>query len=501
MPDAPGRDGSIARRTGGRKAQAPAERTARRARYRSDGRVRQPPMDDHAGPSRCARGAVVEVDAGRSAARSRAPAAADDRDRLATARSSPRAGARARWCRGCGGCARSRGPPAAADRARPQVGDAAGLVLHRRHGHGRAGHEHDGHAVADARLAHDDATPSVRSTISPSPSVAGAAAAADRHGRSRPSQPREAALADLQDAPSSARPRHVRSAHDARRRAAPRPGRAAAAPRSARRRRRRRAAPAGGPRRRRRTRRSATSSGARCSTRTRSKCASAPLRRLGAVEARDDRPRERALGVARRRRPRAAALERRSRSNHVAIASSGTRSVLAVHLLGRLGDADVVAQRLRHLLARRRCPAGSACVRTTCSGLPVGALDVAAEQQVELLVGAAELDVGAHRHRVVALQQRIEQLEHARSARAPRSAWRSRRARAAARRSSCARGGTGPPSACRATRRCGAPRALGVVAQHLERLLLVGRALRVDLLAESTGRVAERPLGSPTRAV
>ena len=42
----------------------------------------------------------------------------------------------------------------------------------------------------------------------------------------------------------------------------------------------------------------------------------------------------------------------------------------------------------------------------------VGLLDLAAEQQVELLVGAAELDVGLDRHGVVALEQRIEQLEH-----------------------------------------------------------------------------------------
>ena len=39
------------------------------------------------------------------------------------------------------------------------------------------------------------------------------------------------------------------------------------------------------------------------------------------------------------------------------------------------------------------------------------ALDVAPEQQVEGLVGPAELDVGAHSDRVVALHQRVEQLE------------------------------------------------------------------------------------------
>ncbi len=43
--------------------------------------------------------------------------------------------------------------------------------------------------------------------------------------------------------------------------------------------------------------------------------------------------------------------------------------------------------------------------------LAVGGLDVAAEEQVELLVGPPQLDVGLDRDRVVALQQRVEQLE------------------------------------------------------------------------------------------
>ena len=45
-------------------------------------------------------------------------------------------------------------------------------------------------------------------------------------------------------------------------------------------------------------------------------------------------------------------------------------------------------------------------------GLAVRALDVAAQQEVELLVRAPELHVGAHRDRVVALHERIEQLQH-----------------------------------------------------------------------------------------
>ena len=57
-------------------------------------------------------------------------------------------------------------------------------------------------------------------------------------------------------------------------------------------------------------------------------------------------------------------------------------------------------------------PVSSGSVRIDLLGLAVGALDVATEQEVELLVGPAELDVGLDRHRVVPLQQRVEQLEH-----------------------------------------------------------------------------------------
>ena len=41
---------------------------------------------------------------------------------------------------------------------------------------------------------------------------------------------------------------------------------------------------------------------------------------------------------------------------------------------------------------------------------PVRALQVPPEQQIERLVGAAELDIGAERHRVVGLGERIEEL-------------------------------------------------------------------------------------------
>ena len=99
-----------------------------------------------------------------------------------------------------------------------------------------------------------------------------------------------------------------------------------------------------------------------------------------------------------------------SSENHVRHRLVGEAQRLAVLLLRRLGHADVVAQRLGHLLD----PVGPRQDRhrqDRLLGLAVGALDVAAEQQVERLVGAAELDVGVDRDRVVALQQRVQRLE------------------------------------------------------------------------------------------
>ena len=141
-------------------------------------------------------------------------------------------------------------------------------------------------------------------------------------------------------------------------------------------------------------------------------------------------------------------------------------------------------------------------VSTHLLGLAVGALDVAAEQQVEGLVGAAELDVGAHRDRVVALQQRVEQLED-----------RDRRAGGVALGEVVAleqlRDRRRAREAEEVLHRHVEPLAveahleqLVVVAQDLLGLLLVRARVGVDLLAATApGRVAERPLGSPTRAV
>ena len=141
--------------------------------------------------------------------------------------------------------------------------------------------------------------------------------------------------------------------------------------------------------------------------------------RLCAVEARDDLFREPHLDLA-RVTPRFDLLpplpDRRGglEGKQVDVAPHqrvGDRHQLAEHLLRRLGDADVVAERLRHLL-----PAigaleqrhGDDALRLLAEIL----LQLAADQQVEFLIGAAELDVGLHRHRVVALHQRVQQLVH-----------------------------------------------------------------------------------------
>ncbi len=208
-------------------------------------------------------------------------------------------------------------------------------------------------------------------------------------------------------------------------------------------------------------------------------------RSLGAVEARDKRAGERALGVPRTELGRRG-LAPSSSEYQDASALVGDAERLAVHLVRRVGHADVVAERLRHL-ALAVGPGEDRHRQDGLLGDPVRALDVAREQQVELLIGAAELDVGLDRHRVVALQQRIEQLEDRDRRRGRRSAWRSRRARGSGRRSSCGRArnsssiGMSSHSLLRRT-------SIRSRVEHLERLLLEGPRVGVDLArGESTG--------------
>ena len=87
----------------------------------------------------------------------------------------------------------------------------------------------------------------------------------------------------------------------------------------------------------------------------------------------------------------------------------GNRHDLAEHVLRRVLDGDVVAQRLAHLLDA----VGADEQRDGENHLrfqAVVAHDVAADQQVKQLVGAAHLDVGLELHRVVGLRQRIQEL-------------------------------------------------------------------------------------------
>ena len=82
---------------------------------------------------------------------------------------------------------------------------------------------------------------------------------------------------------------------------------------------------------------------------------------------------------------------------------------LAVHIVGRFVHADVVVKALAHLLLSVR-PYQDRHGEALLLSLPHHSLEVAAHQQVELLVGAAEFHVGLDGHRVVGLEQRVKQL-------------------------------------------------------------------------------------------
>ena len=88
---------------------------------------------------------------------------------------------------------------------------------------------------------------------------------------------------------------------------------------------------------------------------------------------------------------------------------------LAEHLVRGFGDPDVVAQALRHLLHAVRA-LEERHRHDDLRLLAVRALEVASDDEVEVLVGAAELDVRLDGDRVVALEQRVEELAQRRSA-------------------------------------------------------------------------------------
>ena len=161
----------------------------------------------------------------------------------------------------------------------------------------------------------------------------------------------------------------------------------------------------------------------------------------------------------------------------------------------RVGDADLVAQRLGHLAA----PVGADEDRhrqDRLLGLAVGALDVAPEQQVELLVGAPQLDVG------VAPPPSHSPAAADTAARASRSARAAdQRLAKSSRSSSCA------TVVVRTQRQqlghrhvqplAVAPhlQALGVGVEDPQRLLLEGRGVGLDLLLGEHRAQARAPRG------
>ncbi len=85
------------------------------------------------------------------------------------------------------------------------------------------------------------------------------------------------------------------------------------------------------------------------------------------------------------------------------------RHYLAVHLRGLFVDSDRIIQRLRHLFHAWTPAFENRRGQHHLRLLTVSALQFAAYQQIEFLVGAAEFHVGFECYRVVSLHQRIEQ--------------------------------------------------------------------------------------------
>ena len=93
------------------------------------------------------------------------------------------------------------------------------------------------------------------------------------------------------------------------------------------------------------------------------------------------------------------------RDNH----GVGKRHRFTEDVVGRLVDADIVIQALAHLLDA----VGAHQKRNEKALLGPLAhllLEVAPHQQVEHLIGAAELHIGLYLHRIVCLEQWVEQL-------------------------------------------------------------------------------------------
>ena len=88
------------------------------------------------------------------------------------------------------------------------------------------------------------------------------------------------------------------------------------------------------------------------------------------------------------------------------------RQHLGKHGVGVFGDADVVVLGLGHLVHSVQTYQQRHCEHTLLR-LTIFRLQMATHHQVELLVGAAHFQIGLERHRVIALQQRVQKLVQA----------------------------------------------------------------------------------------
>ena len=173
---------------------------------------------------------------------------------------------------------------------------------------------------------------------------------------------------------------------------------------------------------------------------------------------------------------------------------------LAEHLVGSLRDAHVVAERLAHLLDAVEALEerhGHGDLR----GLIPRALELPPHEQVEELIGPPQLDVGLHRDRVVALQERVHEL-HDRDRTAVRVALAAKSSRSSIRatvyedvnRSTASMSIRSSHSELYRT----SSRSLDTISPNCSRSR---SAYALTTSLSSRGRVSDFPDGSPTRAV
>src|SRR5438552_2806080 len=141
------------------------------------------------------------------------------------------------------------------------------------------------------------------------------------------------------------------------------------------------------------------------------------LRRLGTVKTSDDLAREEHLDVARIATARYFLLPHRERfqgleGEQLQVAPHqlvGDRHQLSEDRFRRFADTNVVVERLRHLVDAAY-PFEKRHRQDALLRLTVVLLQLAPYQQIELLIGPPEFDVGFHRHRIVALHEWVEKL-------------------------------------------------------------------------------------------